>query len=457
MRMGAKFSSKFGAIAATIGSAVGLGTVWRFPNEVQDNGGAAFLIIYLVCMLLMGIPVMLAEFSIGRNSAASGNTQGFALKGKWQLSNAVAVLAAYLILIFYLVVAGWTIEYLWYALSGTLYSGIPDTEGHTTATAVLMTLMQNSLASPASAFGWTAAIIFLNLFVLLQGVSKGIERMANVLMPLLFVILVVLCGVSLSLPNASEGVEFFLKPDFSAINGNMLIDAVGQTFFSLSLGMGILVTYSSYFPSSTRLTRTATTVSLSVFAVAILMGLIIFPAVKSFGITTDTQGPTLIFITLPEIFRQMPGSAVWASLFFALLAVAALTSTVSIAEVPIAFLCNRFKWSRRKACLVVLLPMFVLSGICALSHGPLADATLWGLTMFDLLDYLTANIMLPAVAVCSCIYVGYVLPSSVLYREMTNNGTMKSTIAPILLFIIRYIAPLLIVATFVPKLIESLC
>lgn len=446
------FTSKLGVIAATVGSAVGLGTVWRFPYEVQNNGGSIFLVTYLVCVLLMGIPVMLAEFSLGRGSGSDsvGAFRRLTPGKPWWIIGATAVLASYLILIYYMVVAGWTLEYLWMSITNQLYAGI-DTAPNRTA--VFSSIMNESLSTGWRPAFWTSVMILLNILVLLRGVKKGIERMANTLMPLLFVILVVFCCVALSLPNAMEGVDFFLRPDFSKMNPQVLISAVGQAFFSLSLGMGILITYSSYYPKTTKLARTSVTVSGLVFLVAVLMGLIIFPAVKSFGITSDTQGVTLIFVTLPEIFTQMPATQLWSILFFFLLVVAALTSTVSVAEVTIAFLAAKFRMHRKKACYVTLVPLFLLSSICAMSLGPLSHLQILGKTIFDALDYLTSNIMLPVVAIFVCIYVGHVLPKSFLRDEMTNRGTMRSAVVPTILFIIRYIAPLLIAAVLINKLL----
>lgn len=447
------FTSKLGVIAATVGSAVGLGTVWRFPYEVQNNGGSIFLVTYLVCVLLMGIPVMLAEFSLGRGSGSDsvGAFRRLTPGKPWWIIGATAVLASYLILIYYMVVAGWTLEYLWMSITNQLYAGI-DTAPNRTA--VFSSIMNESLSTGWRPAFWTSVMILLNILVLLRGVKKGIERMANTLMPLLFVILVVFCCVALSLPNAMEGVDFFLRPDFSKMNPQVLISAVGQAFFSLSLGMGILITYSSYYPKTTKLARTSVTVSGLVFLVAVLMGLIIFPAVKSFGITSDTQGVTLIFVTLPEIFTQMPATQLWSILFFFLLVVAALTSTVSVAEVTIAFLAAKFRMHRKKACYVTLVPLFLLSSICAMSLGPLSHLQILGKTIFDALDYLTSNVMLPVVAIFVCIYVGHVLPKSFLRDEMTNHGTMRSAVMPAILFIIRYIAPLLIAAVLINKLLR---
>lgn len=443
--------SKIGVLAATVGASVGLGTVWRFPSEVQSNGGSVFLIAYLLCVVLMGIPVMLAEFSIGRGSRSDALSAFHKLTpGKrWWIVGALSVLAPYLILMYYMVVAGWTIEYMWLSITGELFAGVKTAANEP---AFFQSVMEESTTSVWRPVIFTVIMVLINLFILMRGVQKGIERMSNMLMPMLFVILVIFCGVSLNLPNAGEGVKFFLQPDLSKLNGDVLIRAVGQCFFSLSLGMGILITYASYYPKETNMLRTSTTVSLLVLLVAVLTGLIIFPAMKSFGISGDTEGATLIFVTLPQILMRLPWPQVWAVLFFALLAVAALTSTVSIAEVPIALLCDRFGMSRRKSCLIILLSMAVFSTICSLSLGPWSDVTVFGKTIFFLLDYITANIMLPIVTIGICIYVGYVLPRSFFFDETTNRGALRSRMTGVFYWLVRVVAPLLIFIVFVTKL-----
>ena len=245
MSQKATFTSKLGVIAATVGSAVGLGTVWRFPNEVQSNGGSVFLITYLLCVLLVGIPVMLAEFSVGRGSGsdAIGAYRKLTPRRPWWIVGVISVLAPYLIMMYYMVVAGWTLQYLWMSLSGALFEGVGSGAAEPEA---FQAIMRHSLAEGWQPVFWTAVMIVVNLLVLMRGVQKGIERMANTLMPLLFVILLVFCVVSLNLPDAIDGVEYFLRPDWSKLDGGVLISAVGQAFFSLSLGMGILVTYSSF-------------------------------------------------------------------------------------------------------------------------------------------------------------------------------------------------------------------
>ena len=300
----------------------------------------------------------------------------------------------------------------------------------------------------------TFIMIAANLFVLLKGVQKGIEKMSNIMMPLLFVLLLIFCGVSLTLPKAAEGIEFFLRPDFSAITPKTVVNALGQAFFSLSLAMGILVTYSSYYPAETKLTRTAVTVSLLDLCTAILMGLIIFPAVMTFGLADQNlAGSALVFITLPEIFAQMGGTLFWSSLFFLLLTVAAFTSTISLAEVSVAFMECHFRMSRKRAVITVVAPLFILSSICSLSVGAWSDFKILGLTIFDFLDTMATNIMLPVGGILLCIYMGWVAPKKFFRNELTNNGSLKSYTFSMIAFIVKWIAPVLIALVLISQFI----
>ncbi len=454
-----QFGSKIGLIAATVGSAIGLGNVWRFPAETQANGGAAFLLLYIACVFILGVPVMLAEFSLGRGgrSDAVGVFRRLTPGKAWWIVGAFAILASYLILSYYMVVAGWTAEYLWQSITGNLYEvGAALEQGGdiADADAVFAERMNRYICSDISPLIFTYAVIVINIIVLLGGVQKGIERLSNIMMPLLFVLLLALCAVTLSLPGAGAGLSFFLSPDFSKIDASTVINALGQTFFSLSLGMGILITYSSYYPADTRLTRTSVIVSLMSLLVAVMMGCIIFPAVTTFGLDRHPlEGATLVFVTLPEVFAQLPATDLWSIIFFLLLFVAALTSTVSIAEVSIAFMQDRFRMSRVKACLVVMLPLFVLSAVCSLSFGSLSDVKIIGMTIFDLLDAFTTNVMLPLVSMGVCIYVGWFAPKGLLRDELTNKGTNRSRVISAVLFIIRYAAPLLIAAIMISKFV----
>ena len=449
----AQFGSKVGLIAATVGSAVGLGNIWRFPAEAQANGGAAFLIIYIVCVAILGIPVMLAEFSLGRGTGRDAVTsfRKLAPKKHWWIGGALATLASYLILSFYLVVAGWTLEYFWQSLTGGLYEGMAS-EGVETSMREQMTRYITGTWEPLLA---TYAIIAINVVVLLKGVQKGIEKMSNIMMPALFVLLVFFCIAALTLPKAQEGLEYFFSPDFTKINAGTFVNALGQAFFSLSLGMGILITYSAYYPKKADLVNTATTVSVLDLTVALLMGIIIFPAVMSFGLDGESlQGATLVFVTMPEVFAAMPFTRFWSALFFLLLLVAAVTSTISLCEVSIAFVADKFKMGRKKACLVVILPLIVLSTICSLSQGPLEHIRLFHQNIFDFLDTVATNLMLPSAAIITCLFLGWIVPKSFLKNELTNKGRRNKRTAPLIILVVKYLAPVLIGVILVAKFLD---
>ena len=442
-----ELGTKIGLIAATVGSAVGLGNVWRFPAETQTNGGAAFLLLYIVCVLLLGIPVMLAEFSLGRGgrSDAIGVFKKLSPLSKWWITGLLAVIASYIIICYYMVVAGWTLEYFIESVGGGLYDTLNAAASQQSLRGTFSAKMDEYVSSDLRPLLYTYAMIAINIAVLLGGVRKGIENLSNVLMPLLFVILLVLCFITLSLPDSGEGVKFFLTPDFSRITPGVVVSALGQAFFSLSLGMGILITYSSYDPADTKLVRTSVIVSLLSLLVAVLMGLIIFPAVKSFGLDSEPlRGATLVFVTLPEVFANLPAPRVWSALFFLLLLVAALTSTISIAEVSVKMMIDRFRLSRRAGVFIVLLPLLGFSAVCSLSFGSLADFRIFGLTVFDLFDQVTTNIFLPVISLGVCIYMGWFAPKHLLADELSNNGTLRSPFTGIILFIIKYVAPVLI-------------
>lgn len=442
----AKFGSRIGLVAATVGSAVGLGNVWRFPAEVQSNGGAAFLLVYIVCVLILGIPVMLSEFALGRagQSDAVGVFKKFAPKSGWWIAGALSIVASYIILTFYLVVAGWTFEYFIESITGSLYA---STEGASDRMleGVFHARMKEYVAGVSGPVVCTCIMIALNLGVLLLGVRKGIEKVSNILMPLLFVLLIVFAVVACSLPGSAEGIRFFLSPDFSKLTPQVVVSALGQAFFSLSLGMGILITYSAYYPHETKLGSTALTVSALDLLVAMLMGFIIFPAITSFGLAgADLQGATLVFVTLPEVFTNMGAPRLWSSLFFLLLFVAALTSTISGSEVVVAFIQDRFKRSRRTACLIVMLPLFLLSSVCALSFGPLRGIRIMSMSIFDFLNTISTNIMLPVVSILVCLFVGWFAPPTLFRDQLTNHGSIKMRLYPAVRFIVRFIAPALI-------------
>ncbi|MCM1378271.1 MAG: sodium-dependent transporter [Clostridium sp.] len=450
------FKSQIGLIAATVGSAVGLGNVWRFPAETQSNGGAAFLLLYIICVLLLGMPLMLAEFSLGRGTRGNA-VEAFKILSpgtKWWLTGILGVLASYLILGFYMVVSGWTFEYLWQSITGDLYSSIvSDHESVNVMKTAFFTKMEEYIQSDWNPLIFTFIMIGINVLVLLGGVQNGIEKISTWLMPILFILLIGFCCVVLTFPNSGAGLEYFFKPDFSKITTNSIISALGQAFFSLSLGLGCLITYSSYFPKCTKLVSTSGIVAgLSTF-VAVLMGMIIFPAVFSFGLYgEELRGSTLVFVTLPEVFSRMPGTRVWSILFFLLLTIASLTSTISMGEVAIKYVMDRYHKSRLCSTLLIFISLSVLTVFSSLSFGRLSDWKIRGMTFFDFLDNITANYMLPLGALLIAIFTGWIIPKGFFRREITPVGGRDIWLYPTIEFIIRWIAPVLIIIVLLSSL-----
>ena len=440
----ATFGSKLGVIMATVGCAVGLGNIWRFPYMIGQNGGAAFLAIYIICIILLGLPVMLSEFFIGRYTRknAAGAFKVLAPGTKWSLIGYNGVLASFLILGFYSVVAGWTLEYMLQAVTGSLSDKAPE------AFAQDFKLFSTGIFRPIL---WTVTFIGLTHFIVVSGVKEGIERTSKVMMPILFLILLALCIRSVTLPNASEGLYFLFKPDFSKITSAVVLSAMGQAFFSLSIGMGCLITYSSYFSKDTKMQITALQVTILDTLVAVMAGIMIFPAVFSFGIA-PTAGPELVFITLPNVFQQLPMGAIWSLVFFLLLALAALTSTISLHEVATAYVHEEYQITRTKAAWFVSGGVMVLGILSSLSIGIWKEYTLFGLTFFDLLDYLTAKIMLPFGGMLICIYLGNRVDRKILKEELTNKGTVPFYFFNTYAFFMKYIAPIAIGMIFLNEL-----
>ena len=440
----ATFGSKLGVIMATVGCAVGLGNIWRFPYMLGQNGGAAFLAVYILCIILLGLPVMLSEFFIGRHTRknAAGAFKVLAPGTKWSLIGYNGVLASFLILGFYSVVAGWTLEYIMQAVTGSLSDKAPE------AFAQDFKLFSTEIFRPIL---WTVTFIGLTHFIVVSGVKEGIERTSKVMMPILFLILLALCIRSVTLPNASEGLYFLFKPDFSKITSAVVLSAMGQAFFSLSIGMGCLITYSSYFSKDTKMQITALQVTILDTLVAVMAGIMIFPAVFSFGIA-PTAGPELVFITLPNVFQQLPMGAIWSLVFFLLLALAALTSTISLHEVATAYVHEEYQITRTKAAWFVSGGVMVLGILSSLSIGIWKEYTLFGLTFFDLLDYLTAKIMLPFGGMLICIYLGNRVDRKILKEELTNKGTVPFYFFNTYAFFMKYIAPIAIGMIFLNEL-----
>ena len=443
------FGSKLGVILASAGSAVGLGNIWRFPYETGNHGGAAFILIYLGCILLLGLPIMIAEFLIGRHSQANTARayQILAPGTQWRWVGRMGVLAGFLILGYYSVVAGWTLEYIFEAVSNSFAGKTP---------AEFISSFQSFSSNPWRPALWLTLFLLATHFIIVKGVEKGIEKSSKIMMPTLFIIILILVGCSVTLPGAGKCIEFLLKPDFSKVDGNVFLGAMGQAFFSLSLGMGCLCTYASYFSKNTNLTRTAFSVGIIDTFVAVLAGFIIFPAAFSVGIQPDA-GPSLIFITLPNVFQQafsgIPILAyIFSVMFYVLLALAALTSTISLHEVVTAYLHEEFNFTRGKAAQLVTTGCILLGILCSLSLGVTKEFTIFGLGMFDLFDFVTAKLMLPLGGLLISIFTGWYLDKKLVWSEITNNGTLKVPTYKLIIFILKYVAPIAISVIFINEL-----
>lgn len=438
------FGSKIGAVLAAAGSAVGLGNIWRFPIETGQNGGAAFIIVYIACVFLLGIPIMMSEFFIGRHTHTNtaGAYRKLAPGTPWKWVGRLGVLTGFVILSYYSVVAGWTAEYTRLAI-GNCFEGKNAVE--------FPTIFNEFVSNPWKSVAWMIAFMIVTHIIVVRGVKSGIEKFSKIMMPALFIILIVLAVCSVLLPGASQGLEFLLKPDFSKITGSVVLSAMGQAFFSLSLGMGCLCTYASYFSGDTNIGKTAFNVAIIDTFVAVMSGFIIFPAVFNAGyaISSNDIGPSLLFITMPNVFQQAFGDIPLLSygvsvLFYFLLVVAALTSTISMHEVATAYMSEEFGMSRRKAATLVTIACCSIGVVCALSFGPFAGVKLFGMNIFDLFDYVSSNIFLPVGGMFISIFTGWYLDKKLLREEITNYGSLRVPYLRFVIFILRYFAPVAI-------------
>ena len=440
-----QFATRLGVIATTVGSAVGLGNIWRFPYEAGMHGGGAFLLIDLFFIFIIGIPVICAEFIIGRHTGTNvrGAFAQLAPKSGWTILGYGGILASTLILGFYSVVAGWTLEYIYQSIIG--FGSVHDPDQ-------LHARFDAFSTSDFRPVMWTVVFLLINFLILVRGVEKGIERMSNILMPTFFVILLAFCINSLMLPKAAEGLTFLFKPEFSKITPDVLLGGMGQAFFSLSLGLGCLITYSSYFDRRTKLLKTACTTAALDTLVSILAGIIIFPAVFSFG-QEPAAGPRLVFEVLPSIFSDMPGGMIWSTLFFVLLFLASLTSTVSMSEISIAYYIDELNMSRRKATLLNLAIALVLGSLCALSFGSLSHIKVFGMNFFNLFDFLSSNVLLPLGGMFTSIFVGWKMKRQVVYAELDAPLTgARRAVVNCIIFCLRWIAPVCILMVFISGL-----
>ena len=426
------WGSRFGFIMAAAGSAVGLGNIWRFPYTTGENGGGAFLLIYLAIIFGFGLAVVMAEMLIGRTAQKNPVGAFKQLGGKaWPLVGYMGVLTGFIITSFYVVVAGWCLAYVGFMATGSVATADPDVLGGT---------FTDFISSTTSPLVYALAFMGIVVAVLLGGIASGIERANKILMPALFVLLLLLVARSVTLDGAAEGLRFYLVPDWSKVTLETFREAVAQAFFSISLGMGTMITYGSYLSLKENIPTSAATVVLLDSSVAILAGLMIIPAVFAAGLN-PSAGPGLTFITLPAVFASMPAGTFFGVLFFVLLSIAALTSAVSILEPMIAYFVDEHKLNRRKVVFGVCAVCFGLGIPASLSLGVMSGIKFFGLNWFDLMDTLANNILLPLGGFFVSLFAGWFWGPRAL-QAMSNDGTINQPWAPIWLFVVRFIAPI---------------
>lgn len=444
----ANFGSKLGMILATAGGAVGLGNVWRFPYMVGENGGAAFILIYLGCVLLLGIPCMVSEFIIGRHGASNTYRAYARVSGgkAWKFVGLLGVLTGFLITGYYAVVSGWCLQYIYASIMGELHGDSLFVQNYFTTFST----------NPIRPIFWLAVILLTAHFVIIHGVRGGIERASKLLMPTLFILLLVIVVASCLLPGASRGIDFLLKPDFGKVDQGVFLGALGQSFYSLSIAMGCICTYASYYSRQTNLLASAIQVSVVDTMVAILAGLMIFPAAFSVGVNPDS-GPSLIFITLPNVFNEAFGSMpvmgwVVSLMFYGLLSLAALTSLMSLHEVSTSFFYEELHISRKKGAVIVTVSTIIIGAFCSLSLGGKDYLRVAGMSLFDAFDFVTGQIFLPVGGFLTCVFLGWFVPKKIVRDEFTNWGTLSARFFGIFLFLVRFVCPLAILAIFLHQL-----
>lgn len=439
-----QWATKLGFILATAGSAIGLGAIWKFPYMAGMSGGGAFFFIFLLFTIFIGMPILLAEFVIGRGSQkdAGAAYSFFAPNTHWNLVGILGMITCFILLSFYSVVGGWILLYLIQTLVGNL-AGLADAQ--------YGELFDNIIANSTLTVGSQLLFMIITIFVVAKGIQKGIERASKIMMPALFIAFVILIIRSLTLDNIGEGLSFFLKPDFSELTSKTILFALGQSFFSISVGVSVMVTYSSYLSKREDLPKSAFTVVMMNVLISLLAGLAIFPAVFSFGFE-PAEGPGLLFVVLPAVFDKIPFGAFFLFIFLLLFLFATLTSAFSMLEIIVAATTKGERKKRKKVSWIIGSLIFIIGIPAALSSGVLSEFTIFGLTMFDLSDYLVSNILMPIGALSIAIFVGFKIPKDRLLEEIKTGSTYGKKIFSIWFLLIKYVAPVAIIIVFLDVL-----
>ena len=442
------FGSRFGALVAMAGSAVGLGNLWRFPYLVGENGGAAFIIVYVILSFVICLPIFVSEFVIGRRSQKNAYSAFRDLSGgsAWRWVGLFTIIVPLIVLSYYSVIGGWSIEYLLKSLTFSFTGGESQS--------ALSTMFSDFVSSAWGPLLVHTGFLLVTTLIVMVGIKDGIEKFSKVMMPMLFFIVIGIAIYSMTLPGAKAGLDYLFNPDFSKINGKAIAAALGQAFFSLSLGFGTIMTYASYVDKKENPLFQSVATASSDLMFALVAGMAIMPAVFAFGISPQT-GPGLVFETLPYVFGQMPAGGFVAILFFLALLVAAVTSSISMLEVAVAYLVEEKKISRIWACVILFAICWVVGAVCSLSFGPLSHIKIDGGNIFDFFDNLSSNILMTLGSLLTVLFVGWRLKKTDVYDEFTNGGTLSTNakIFGVLWFLIRYICPLAIILIFVSGLL----
>lgn len=436
MRTKPSFGSQFGTIAAVGGSVVGLGNIWRFPYLTGENGGAAFILIYLTVSLFISIPTMLAEFSIGRSSKRNPMRSFIKLAPNtgWKYLGLVGVVTAFLIISFYSVIGGWAFKFLGYSLNNT-FLGKSSSE--------VSSIFSAFIQGGSSVTLYSILFVGATFFIVLGGVEKGIERFNKIFMPVLVILLLMMVFYSFTLPGFADGIHFLLSPDFSKVTASTVLTAVGQSFFSMSLGMGAMITYGNYIRKKENMISIACTVAVVDFSVALLAGFVVFPAVFSFGIAPQS-GPQLVFITLPNLFQQMPGGYWLGIIFFILLILAAITSSISLFEVISKYIQEEFRLQRLRASLIAGAIVLAGTTLCSFSMVDASSLKVAGMNLFELFDYLTTTFMMPLGALMMVLFVAWFWKGTGFYEELSNRGTRNPHLFYMVRWMLRFVVPVVL-------------
>lgn len=439
-----QWTTRLGFILATAGSAIGLGAIWKFPYITGISGGGIFFLIFLFFTIFVGLPILLAEFIIGRGAQTDpiNSYRFYAPNTQWHLIGILGMITCFILLSFYSVVGGWILLYLGKSLTGSLSGLTDDNYGE---------LFNVLIANPSLALLAQFAFIVIAIIVVTKGVQKGIERASNIMMPALFLAFIILIIRSLTLDNIGEGLAFFLYPDFANLSSETILFALGQSFFSISVGVSVMVTYSSYLSKDEDLPKSAFTIVMMNILISLLAGLAIFPAVFSFGFE-PTEGPGLLFVVLPAVFNKMPLGTIFLFVFLILFLFATLTSAFSMLEIIVAAIIKGNKERRKRVTWIVGILIFIVGIPSALSYGLLADFTIFGKTVFDLADFLVSNVLMPIGALLISLFAGFKIKRHVLLEEISTGSSVGKRIFALWLFIIKYIAPVAIIIVFLDVL-----